>query len=133
MVVLTVKGEDKTKRSHGTKLVAAQDSFTLLHVLGGLWGQMLGEMTEHRYRQVSVSFLELSPGSEAQLALFDSGSSISAATEAKRLSLSRALDKANARWGRDAVTVGHDSRGATRSSGPKIAFTRIPELEEFSE
>ncbi len=133
LVVLTVKGEEKTKWSHGSRLVAAHDSFTLLACLAALWTRMLGEMPEHRYRQVSVTFLDLSPASEAQLALFDSGTSISAATEAKRLSLSRALDKANSRWGRDAVTIGHDARGATRSSGPKIAFTRIPELAEFSE
>ncbi len=133
MIVLTVKGEAGTKWSHGCRLVAAQDSFTLLHCVEGLWARMLGEMPDPRYRQVSVTFLELTPASEAQLALFDAGTSISAATEARRLSLSRALDKANARWGRDAVTVGHDERGATRSSGPKIAFTRIPELAEFSE
>ncbi len=133
MLVLTVKGEEKTKWSHGVRLVAAQDSFTLLACLEGLWARMLSEMGEHRYRQVSVTFLELTPASEAQLALFDAGSSVSAATEARRLSLSVALDKANARWGRDAVTVGHDALGATRSSGPKIAFTRIPELAEFSE
>ena len=132
-VVLTVKGEERTKWSHGTRLVAAQDSFTLLACLEGLWTRMLAEMPERRYRQVAVTFLELSPASEAQLGLFDTGSHLSAATEARRLSLSRALDKANARWGRDAVTVGHDQYGATRSSGPKIAFTRIPELAEFSE
>ena len=133
MVVLTVKGEERSKWSHGVRLVAAQDSFTLLHCLDGLWTRMLGEMAEQRYRQVSVTFLELTPASEAQLALFDADSRLSAATEARRLALSRALDRANARWGRDAVTVGHDARGATRSSGPKIAFTRIPELAEFSE
>ena len=132
-LVLTVKGEERSKWSKGVRLVPAQDSFTLLAGLDGLWNRMLGEMAERRYRQVSVTFLELTPAGEAQLGLFDSATSVSAATEARRLSLSRALDKANARWGRDAVTVGHDAHGATRSSGPKIAFTRIPELAEFSE
>ena len=131
MLVLTVKGEEKTKWSHGQRLVAAQDSFALLDVLDALWTRMLPEMPEHRYRQVSVTLLELTPAAEAQLGLFDAG--VNAATEAKRLALSRALDKANGRWGRDAVTIGHDAHGATRSSGPKIAFTRIPELAEFSE
>jgi DNA polymerase-4 len=41
------------------------------------------------------------------------------------------MDRVNARFGRDAVTLGHDSQGATRSRGPAIAFTRIPELAEF--
>ena len=132
-LVLTVKGEDRTKWSHGQRVVAAHDSFTLLHALDGLWTRMRGELAAQRYLQVSVTFLDLTPASEAQLGLFDGGSSVSAATEARRLSLSRALDKVNGRWGRDAVTIGHDARGATRSSGPKIAFTRIPELAEFSE
>jgi DNA polymerase-4 len=43
------------------------------------------------------------------------------------------MDKVNQRFGRDAVTIGHDSAGAARSSGPKIAFTRIPEVAEFHE
>ena len=133
LVVLTVKGEEKTKWSHGQRLVAAHDSFTLLGVLDALWTRMRREMPEQRYRQVSITFLDLTPASEAQLSLFDVGTSVSAATEAKRLALSRALDTVNGRWGRDAVTIGHDARGATRSSGPKIAFTRIPELAEFSE
>ncbi len=124
--------------SHGQKLVAAQDSFTLLAVLDLLWANMRAELPDARYRQVAVTFLELSDAAETQLALFDDGSistgaAMTPATETRRLALSAAMDRMNARFGRDAVTVGHDRRGATRSSGPKIAFTRIPELAEFRE
>ena len=124
--------------SHGQKLVAAHDNFTLLAVLDALWTQMRAELPDARYRQVAVTFLELSDAAATQLALFDdgslwSGAAMTPATEARRLALSTAIDRMNARFGRDAVTVGHDARGATRSSGPKIAFTRIPELAEFRE
>ena len=123
--------------SHGQRLVAAHDSFTLLAVLDTLWARMRAEFGEARYRQVAVTFLELSAATETQLALFDEGfwggPAVTPATEARRLALSAAIDRMNARFGRDAVTVGHDARGATRSSGPKIAFTRIPELAEFYE
>jgi len=119
--------------SHGQKLVAAHDSFTLLAVLDDLWARMRREFSETRYRQVSVTFLELTAAAETQLALFDSGPAVTPATEARRLALSSAIDRMNARFGRDAVTVGHDEGGASRSSGPKIAFTRIPELAEFRE
>ncbi len=137
-VVLTVKGETVAgepggRWSHGQKLVAAQDSFTLLAVLDGLWYRMRGELADQRYRQVSVTFLELSAAAETQLALFDGGPAVTPATEARRLALSGAIDRMNRRFGRDAVTVGHDSAGAARSSGPRIAFTRIPELAEFNE
>ncbi|QYE34990.1 type VI secretion protein ImpB [Polymorphobacter sp. PAMC 29334] len=144
-VVLTVKGEkgeavggDGSRTpglrwSHGQKLVAAHDSFTLLAVLDSLWLRMRAELAEQRYRQVSVTFLELTTAAETQLALFDAGPAVTPETEARRLALSAAIDRMNTRFGRDAVTVGHDSAGASRSSGPKIAFTRIPELAEFRE
>ena len=119
--------------SHGKKLVAAHDSFTLLAVLDGLWTRMRAELPDARYRQVSVTFLELTDAAETQLGLFDGGAAMTPATETRRLALSTAIDRMNARFGRDAVTVGHDAAGATRSSGPKIAFTRIPELAEFVE
>ncbi len=157
LVVLTVKGEGRDgdapfasgnagsgwsgpvasrpggRWSHGSRLVAAQDNFTLLGVLDGLWTRMQAELPDARYRQVAVTLLELSDAAETQLALFDGGSAVTPATEARRLALSTAIDRMNARFGRDAVTIGHDARGATRSSGPKIAFTRIPELAEFAE
>ena len=119
--------------SHGAKLVAAHDSFTLLDVLDGLWSRMRAELPDARYRQVAVTFMELTDAAETQLALFDSGAVLTPATERRRLALSTAIDRMNTRFGRDAVTVGHDARGATRSSGPKIAFTRIPEMAEFRE
>ncbi len=137
-VVLTVKGEavdggTPGRWSHGQKLVAAMDSFTLLAVLDGLWARMRVELPDQRYRQVSVTFLELTAATETQLALFDAGPAVTPATEQRRLALSAAIDRMNVRFGRDAVTVGHDRAGASRSAGPRIAFTRIPDLAEFRE
>ncbi len=123
--------------SHGQKLVAAQDNFTLLGVLDHLWARMRAELPDARYLQVAVTFLELTDAAATQLALFDDvgggGGAVTPATEARRLALSTAIDRMNARFGRDSVTVGHDAHGATRSGGPRIAFTRIPELAEFVE
>ena len=142
-VVLSVKGENGAggapggRWSHGRRLVAAMDSFTLLGVLEALWQRMRAELPDQRYRQVAVTFLELAPAAETQLAMFGDGiwggAAVTPATEGRRLALSAAIDRMNARFGRDAVTVGHDAAGASRSSGPRIAFTRIPELAEFSE
>ena len=138
LLVLSVKGEtaDRTARpkwSRGVRLVPAQDNFTLLAQLDRLWSAMRREFGAAHYRQVAVVLTELSPAAETQLALFDREGNIGAALENRRLSLSRAMDRVNHRWGRDAVTIGHDARGAARGSGPKIAFTRIPELAEFWE
>ena len=138
LLVLSVKGEaaDRTVRpkwSRPVRLVPGQDSFTLLAALDRLWATMRCEFAPLHYRQVAVVLSELSPAAETQLALFDREGNVGIASESRRLALSRAMDRVNHRWGRDAVTIGHDARGAARGSGPKIAFTRIPELAEFCE
>ncbi|MEN9933025.1 MAG: hypothetical protein RIS17_1598, partial [Pseudomonadota bacterium] len=76
---------------------------------------------------------ELTPADAAQADLFDNAALLCARTDSKRLALSQAMDRMNQRFGRDAVTLGHDAMGANRSRGPAIAFTRIPELAEFHE
>ena len=47
--------------------------------------------------------------------------------------MSRALDKINHRFGRDSVLVGMLPSQGKSFSGTKIAFTRIPDEEEFLE
>jgi DNA polymerase-4 len=108
------------------------DTLSLLTAFESLWTQMRRDFAVPRYLQVGITLGELSAADGLQPGLFDSGS-LDARTEARRLALSRAMDKVNQRFGRDAVTLGHDSAGAARSSGPRIAFTRIPELAEFHE
>jgi DNA polymerase-4 len=137
-LLLSVKGEgsggEKGPRwAHGMRLPQVMDSFTLLAALDRLWTRMLGEFPARRFLQVGVVLSELGEGRAVQLGLFDPGAALDEHTEAKRLALSHALDKMNNRFGRDSVTIGHDVHGAARSSGPRIAFTRIPELAEFNE
>lgn len=117
----------------GEKLPQVMDSTTLLEALDRLWTRMRDEFPERSFLQVAVTLGELSEADAVQLNLFDGGAALDPRAEAKRLALARALDKVNARFGRDAVTIGHDARGAARSQGPRIAFTRIPELAEFHE
>ena len=129
---LSVKGEaafgDKPpKWAAGVRITPAMDTITLLENLDGLWAQMGREFTPRRFLQVGITLGELTDADAAQPGLFDNGATT------RRLALSRAIDKVNTRFGRDAVTLGHDAAGAARSSGPRIAFTRIPELAEFHE
>ena len=136
-LVLTVKGDGadraaRTRWSGEMRMIAAQDNFTLLASLERLWTRMRAEFSAASYRQVAVTLLDLSPVDAVQLGLFDAPGS-TPAVEARRLALSHAIDRANRRFGRDAVTIGHDARGGTRSSGPRIAFTRIPQMAEFDE
>ena len=103
------------------------DTLTLLERLEALWAQMTREFATRRFLQVGIMLGELTEADAVQPGLFDAGAC------PRRLALSRAMDKVNIRFGRDAVTLGHDAVGAARSDGPRIAFTRIPELAEFHE
>ena len=138
MIDLFVRGEGVVGGAKGpkwsghTRLPAVMDTLSLLTAFESLWTQMRRDFAVPRYLQVGITLGELSAADGLQPGLFDSGS-LDARTEARRLALSRAMDKVNQRFGRDAVTLGHDSAGAARSSGPRIAFTRIPELAEFHE
>ncbi len=127
------RGEKSAKWSHGQRLPQVMDTVTLLAELDRLWDRMLAEFPIRRFLQVGVTLAELGDADAVQLHLFDAGSAMDPQSETRRLALSRAMDKVNARFGRDAVTMGHDAAGAARSSGPRIAFTRIPELAEFHE
>ncbi len=137
MITLMVRGEGVAgqkgaKWNHAGRLTPAMDTMTLLTALETLWSQMLAEFGSHRLLQTAVTLSELVADNAVQLHLFDSAA-IDPRTEARRMALSKAMDRVNQRFGRDAVTLGHDSMGASRSSGPKIAFTRIPDMAEFHE
>ena len=123
-------GEKPAKWSSGVKLARVMDTPTVLERLDTLWTAMLAGFGPRRFLQVGVTLADLGDADAAQAGLFDGKAQADAA---RRLALSRAMDKVNARFGRDAVTLGHDAVGAARSQGPRIAFTRIPELAEFHE
>ncbi len=136
---LSVKGERdgrdavSERWSHGLRLPQVMDTISLLAGLETLWARMLSEFSGRRFLQVGVTLAELVPAQGVQRNLFDAGTALDSRVETRRLALSQALDKVNTRWGRDAVTIGHDQIGASRSQGPRIAFTRIPDLAEFRE
>jgi DNA polymerase-4 len=125
-----VQGQPPARWKGEVRVAALMDTPALLAALEGLWAQMAGSFGVQRLLQVGVVLSDLSEADAVQHGLFDTAC---AADEARRLALSEAMDKVNARFGRDAVTLGHDRLGAVKSAGPRIAFTRIPELAEFRE
>lgn len=124
------RGEKGARWSAEVRVAAVMDTPALLVALEGLWGAMAAGFGVQRLLQVGVVLSELSDADAVQGGLFDEGC---VRDEARRVALSVAMDKVNARFGRDAVTLGHDRIGAVKSAGPRIAFTRIPELAEFRE
>lgn len=136
-LVLHARIEPDTKFVARQRLPATQDSFSLLDLLARLWPRLEAAArragTPH-IRMIGITLGEIEPANHEQLALFDRDDINHAmAREARRLRLSQAMDKANARFGRNAVTLGPLLGGRIDRVGAKIAFHRIPEIAEFHE
>lgn len=130
--------DDKSNWRASVKLPATQDSFVVLSALDGLFPRLAAAGRARtggfRLRMVGVTLAEIEPvtGEQASLfAMLDPDDPL--ARETRGLALSRAMDRMNERFGRNAVTVGPQGGGRIDRVGTKIAFGRIPEIGEFHE
>lgn len=130
--------DDKSNWRASIRLPATQDSFVVLHALD----QLLPRLAEagrnrrggFRLRMVGVTLCEIEAVEGEQGSLFaalDPDDPL--ARETRTLSLSRAMDRINQKFGRNAVSVGPLHGGRIDRVGTKIAFGRIPEMSEFHE
>lgn len=115
------------------KVPHAQDNFTFLHALNSLWDQMLREDNPRLIKQVSISLYGLVKEADIMPDMFAGLDDPVDRQQQKHSRLSRAMDTVNQKWGLDTVVLGSLPAPTSRFSGTKIAFTRIPEKEEFKE
>ncbi|MEP7006455.1 MAG: type VI secretion protein ImpB [Sphingomonas bacterium] len=130
--------DDKSTWRASIKLPATQDSFVVLAALDALYPRLIAagraRPGDFQIRMVGVTLAEIEPVAGEQdslFALLDPNDPL--ARETRTLSLSRAMDRINERFGRNAVSVGPLHGGRIDRVGTKIAFGRIPELSEFHE
>jgi DNA polymerase-4 len=130
--------DDKSNWRTARKLGATQDSFAVLSALDQLWPRLAAAGRARpggfRLRMVGVTLAGIEPVAGEQGSLFahlDPDSAL--ARETRSLALSQAMDRLNARFGRNAVTLGPLAGGRADRVGTQIAFGRIPELAEFHE
>jgi len=139
LLVLHVRFEDdKTAWRISRRLPVTQDSFAILAALDGLWPELVragrARAGGFRLRMVGVTLAEIAPVAGEQDSLFALlAPDDPLARETRTLSLSRAMDRINERFGRNAVTLGPLTGGRIDSVGTRIAFGRIPEMAEFHE
>jgi DNA polymerase IV len=111
---------------------AAQDNFTFLDMLETLWNALMHENGQARLKKVSVTLSGLQPDEAVQQDLFDAGGKTQS-QQKKHDSISEAMDKVNKKYGRDTVALGIMPQQGRSFSGTKVAFTRIPDMDEFME
>jgi len=111
-------------RWNGTrKTTRSDDSFLFLQELHVLWTSMLEELSPTDIKKISVAFTDLN---EVQ----GMADLYAKPQETRRASALESLDALNRKWGKDTVTIGFLPPDRIET---KIAFARIPEMEEFWE
>ena len=129
---LSVRTEEGPRCEALAKFEEGSDSIVLARVLAELWQQVMKQARWQRVKKVSVTLFGLvAETAPRQLELFNSTGS--SAPKEQREHLSRVLDEINQKYGRDSVVIGFTPDTVRTFSGTKIAFTRIPDREEFKE
>ncbi len=130
---LAVRLEEGERFEASARCYRAQDSMSFLHMLDRLWARLMKESRGKRIKKISVTLGELMPANQLEPELFEMLPDIDLRARERAERMSRALDKINHRFGRDSVLVGMLPSQGRSFSGTKIAFTRIPDIEEFLE
>lgn len=131
---LSVRIENGPRLAFAAGCAPAQDSFLFLGLLEQLWQAVLDEGGHRRLKKIGVMLHGLVPEGEvhSQPDLFAPAAPV-AMRQKRREAISRAIDRLNQRFGRDTVLLGMTGNQDQSATGTKIAFTRIPDMEEFLE
>jgi DNA polymerase IV len=130
--------EDGRRIQAEQKCRPAQDSITFLDMLLAFWKQVIPKDNNVQVKKLSVVLHGLVQQNLVQPDLFDIFDAppvlpIKTRDSVRMNSLSHALDRINHRFGRDSALIGMLPSSGRSFSGTKIAFTRIPDIEEFLE
>lgn len=130
---LSVRVEQGGRYAYRAQLTARCDNHQFLHALHMMWDAMLAEANPQRIKKISITLHGLVPESDAQPDLLAPLEAADGQRPERLARLSRAMDSVNARYGRDTLVMGFLPRTSTQFSGTRIAFSRVPDIEEFHE
>ena len=116
-----------------TSFSPTQDNFTVIKSLEKLWREMQRDTGKTNLLKVSVTLHDLYEGKETTLDLFDTAKNTDKTKTIKNTELSIAMDAINKRYGGNTISLGSCPKTTAGYVGTKIAFTRVPEIEEFEE
>lgn len=134
IIGFSVRLEDGRRIRGEYRCRPAQDSTSFLATLLAFWDQHIPLKGGVQIKKISVVLHGLVGGGGQQLDLFDGETeSLPVRAYLRRARLSEAIDHINHRFGRDSALIGMLPSMGRGFSGTKIAFTRIPDREEFLE
>jgi DNA polymerase-4 len=128
LISLSLKTEEGIYYEQSARCPEASDSFTFTHLTAQMWDAILAKMGPIRIKKIGVTLMELGDLPRQQLSLFEEPKE-----RKKAAKISVVLDEINHRYGKDSILLGILPNQGRSFSGTKIAFTRIPDQEEFVE
>jgi DNA polymerase-4 len=144
-ISIRLQNEARTRFEAGLRFAPVTDSHSLMQHLLVLWQRVLeqagvgseGSATDGDgvlIRKAAVTLHDLeSLDLPEQLELSFGEATVDAGKLRQRERLAKVMDDINRQFGRDAVALGFAPDQVKTFSGTKIAFSRIPEREEFHE
>lgn len=135
---LSVRFVEGGRWGHEVTFAAAHDPFTFLHYLDALWAMMetdCGVGPRHHGRTVFKKISVILHGLKRAEEITDDLLDLSLEDKRKKLkkneALSSALDLLQEKYKKEAVTIGLPPKTLAGHVGTKIAFSRVPDREEF--
>lgn len=130
---LSLRVERGPRLKASCRFYRACDNIVLTHQFMDMWHALAREYKPHRILKVSVVLHNLTAADKIQPELFEQHANMPNQHMKRYESMLRAMDNLNARYGRDTIVMGTLPRQSHTFSGTKIAFTRIPDQQEFNE
>lgn len=127
---LSVRTLDKRKWADERSFSPMQDNFTVIKALEEMWQCMQRDIGTVKLFKVSILLHDLFEPQDVTLDLFEM---VQEGNSAKNEGLSQAMDALNKRYGVNTINIGSCPKTSAGYVGTKIAFTRVPEQEEFLE
>jgi len=130
---ISARFESGTRFEEALQCYRAQDSITFLNLLNKSWANLTKKAGKNRIKKISISLYGLTASGDLQPDLFSALPDKDSDKRSKAEKISKALDAINHKFGRDSALIGMLPSQGKSFSGTKIAFTRIPDVEEFLE
>jgi DNA polymerase-4 len=111
----------------------AQDNYSFLEALEILWGEMISSLNPWRIKKINIALYDLHEVKNITPDLFEQESVKGTERQHKHETLSNLMDKINQKYGAEAIRLGVSPKTQAGYVGTKIAFHRIPDMEEFNE
>lgn len=128
---LSVRGVAGERWAGELPLEAAQDNFSFLALFDQLWLQAGRDLHEPHLRKVGIWMSRVVEPGSVTGDLFSAPADMR--QQQRHSKISDAMDGLNKKYGRDTVLLGMPAKKLAHYTGTKVAFTRIPDMEEFYE